>query len=111
MEHLIDNIFVGFGGRIFRQTVGIPIETNCAPLLADLFSYSYGAEFIQGLMKAGEKRLAQQFNFTYRCKDDILSLNKSKFSANLEFIYPRYFEIKETSVTTASYSFLPLYRQ
>jgi hypothetical protein len=42
---LIDNIFVMFGGRAFQQTVGIPMDTNCAPLLADLFRYLYEADF------------------------------------------------------------------
>ena len=37
IEFLIDNIFVQFGGRLFRQAIGIPVGTNCAPLLADLF--------------------------------------------------------------------------
>ena len=46
LDFLIDNIFVEFGGFIFQQTVGIPMGTNCAPLLADLFLYSYEAEFI-----------------------------------------------------------------
>ena len=32
---LIDNIFVSFGGTLFQQVVGIPMGTNCAPLLAD----------------------------------------------------------------------------
>ena len=41
---LIDNIFVFFGGRVFQQIVGIPMSTNCAPLLADLFLYSYKAD-------------------------------------------------------------------
>ena len=36
-EFLIDNIFVQFGERLFRQVIGIPMGTNCAPLLADLF--------------------------------------------------------------------------
>ena len=45
IEFLIDNIFVQFGGRLFRQVIGIPIGTNCAPLLADLFLYSYENEF------------------------------------------------------------------
>jgi hypothetical protein len=35
LEFLIDNIFVIFGGHVFQQTVGIPMGTNCAPLLAD----------------------------------------------------------------------------
>ena len=50
--------------------------TNCAPLLADIFLYSYEAEFIQSLLSAGKKRLASQFNFTYSYIDDILSILK-----------------------------------
>ena len=62
--------------------------TNCAPLLADLFLYSYDAEFVQSLLQAGKKYLAQQFNFTYRYIDDVLSLKNTKFAEYLEFIYP-----------------------
>jgi hypothetical protein len=65
LEFLIDNIFVMFGGRVLQQTVGIPMSTNCAPLLADLFLYSYEAEFIQGLLKKSKKKLARSFNFTF----------------------------------------------
>ena len=36
---------------MFFKTVGIPMGTNCAPLLADLFLYSYKADFIQQLLK------------------------------------------------------------
>ena len=77
---LIDNIFVMFGGRVFQQTVGhIPMGTNCAPLLADLFLYSYESDFIQGFLKKNEKKLARSFNFTFRYIDDVLSLNNSRF--------------------------------
>jgi hypothetical protein len=37
LEFLIDSIFVSFGGILFQQVVSIPMGTNCAPLLADLF--------------------------------------------------------------------------
>ena len=50
IDILIDNIFVECGGEIFQQVIGIPMGTNCAPLLADLFLYSYEAEFIQTLI-------------------------------------------------------------
>jgi hypothetical protein len=33
LDFLIDNIFVMFGGCLFQQIVGIPMATNCAPLL------------------------------------------------------------------------------
>ena len=51
VEFLIDNIFVSFGGTLLQQVVGIPMVTNCAPLLADLFLYSYEWEFLQKLVK------------------------------------------------------------
>ena len=31
IEFLVDNIYVRFGGQLFRQMVGIPMGTNCAP--------------------------------------------------------------------------------
>ena len=74
MEFLIDNIFVQFGGRVFQQfqqTIGIPMGTNCAPLLADLFLYSYESDFLDGLLKQKHKQLAQSFNFSFRYIDDM----------------------------------------
>ena len=57
-EFLVDNIFVVFAGKVFHQIVGIPMGIICAPLLADLFIYSYEAKFIQSLLSAGRKQLA-----------------------------------------------------
>ena len=51
VEFLIDNIFVKFGGCLFRQVIGIPVGTNCAPLLADLFLYSYENEFLDNMIR------------------------------------------------------------
>jgi hypothetical protein len=42
----LDNIFVHFGSNVFRPIAGIPIGTNCAPLIVDLFCYSYASQFI-----------------------------------------------------------------
>ena len=55
LEYLIDSFFVEFDGRVYQQTIGIPMGTNCALLLADLFLYSYEAEFVQSLLQAGKK--------------------------------------------------------
>ena len=43
--YLLDNIFVRFGSKLYRQTVGIPMGTNCAPLVADLFLFCYERDF------------------------------------------------------------------
>jgi hypothetical protein len=54
--------------------------TNCAPLLADLFLYSYESEFLQKLVKDKKIPEARAFNFTYRYIDDVLSINNSRFA-------------------------------
>ena len=36
LHYLLDNIFIRFGSKLYRQIVGIPMGTNCAPLVADL---------------------------------------------------------------------------
>ena len=61
-EFLIDNICLQFGRRLFRQVIGIPMGTNCAPLLADLFLYSYGNEFLNSMIRSGHRKLARSFN-------------------------------------------------
>ena len=94
LEFLVGNIFVVFAGNVSQQVIGIPISTNCAPLLADIFLYSYDAGFIQSLLSAGRKRLASKFNFTYRYIDDLLSINNPDFENCLGQMYPPELEIK-----------------
>ena len=102
LEFLIDNIFVSFGGTLFQQVVGIPMGTNCAPLLADLFLYSYESEFLQKLVKDKKIHEARSFNFIYRYIDDVLSINNSRFAEFLPLIYPPELEVKETTDTASS---------
>jgi hypothetical protein len=109
LECLIDNIFAMFGGHIFQQTVGIPLGTKCAPLLDDLFLYSYEAYSIQGLLKKNEKKLARSFNFTFRYIDDVLLLNNSRFGDYVHRIYPIELEIKDTTDTYGSASYLDIH--
>ena len=43
---LLDNIYIRFGSKLYRQIVGIPMGTNCAPLVADLFLFCYERDFM-----------------------------------------------------------------
>ena len=83
--------------------------TNCTPFLADLFFYSYESEFLQKLVKDKKIHEARAFNFTYRYIDDVLSINNSRFAEFLPLIYPPELEVKETTDTASSASFLDLY--
>ena len=55
LEFLIDNMFVEFRGRLFQQMVRIPMGTNCAPLLVDLFLFSNELESYRHLSKQEDK--------------------------------------------------------
>ena len=39
LNYLLDNIFIRFGSKLYRQIVGVPMSTYCAPLAADLFCF------------------------------------------------------------------------
>jgi hypothetical protein len=52
---------------------------------------------------------AGAFNFTYRYIDDVLSINNSRFAEFLPLMYPPELEVKETTDTASSASFLDLY--
>ena len=82
--------------------------TNCAPLLANLFLYSYESEFLQKLVKDKKIHEARAFNFTYRYIDDVLSINNSRFAEFRPLIYPPELEVKETTDTASSASFLKI---
>ena len=45
LTFLMDNIFIRFGTKLYRQVVGIPMGTNCAPLVADLIEGLYDVSF------------------------------------------------------------------
>ena len=79
VEFLTDNIFVKFGGCLFHQVIGIPMGTNCAPLLADIFLYSYESEFLDKMIRSGHRKLARSFNLCYQYTDDLIVFSKKKF--------------------------------
>ena len=94
---------------LFNRKSGIPMGTNCAHILAELFLYSYERDFIQGLSKKNEKKLARSYNFTFSYIYDILSLNNSRLGDFVDRIYPIAFEIKDTTDTKRSALYLDLH--
>ena len=112
IEVLVDNIYVRFGGQLFRQMVGIPLGTNCAPLLADLFLYSYENEYLDKLIKEGKRKLVRKFNLSYRYTDDLISFNNKRFNEFISDIYPKELTISETTESPSVASYLdPLFTQ
>jgi hypothetical protein len=106
-DFLVDNIYVVFGDQVFQHSVGIPLGTNCVPLLADLFLYSYEAEFPQKLLRDNNKKLTVPFNHTFRYIN-VLSINNHNFHNYVQLIYPNELEIKETTESDKSPSYLDI---
>jgi len=87
VNFLIDNIYVRFGNSVFRQVIGIPMGTNSAPLLSDLFLHTFEYDFMLKTMKA-EMSKAVEFSTTFRYIDVLLSVNNDNFGNSISEIYP-----------------------
>ena len=89
--------------------VGIPVGTNCTPLLADLLLCSYENEFLDKLIKEGKRKLARKFNLSYCCIDDLTSFNII-FKELISDIYAKELTISETTESTSdAFYFNPLF--
>jgi hypothetical protein len=108
LEFLIDNIcyiwWTCFSTHS-RDTYGCKLCSSSRRLNA----LSYEAYFKQEILKKNENKLARSFNLTFRYIDDVLSLNNTKFSDFVDRIYPIELEIKETTDTVMSVSFLDIH--
>ena len=110
LDFLIDNILVTFGGRVLSNRLSaFQWEQTVHLYLPTCFFYYYEADFMQELLRKKDKKLAISFYSTFRYKDDVLSLNNSKFGDQVERIYPIELEIKDTTDTVKSASYLDLH--
>ena len=86
--YLLDNSYIRFGSKGYRQNVGIPMGTNCAPLVADLFLFCYERDFMKSLIKEKRYDLIDSFNSTSRYLDDLLNIDNIHFEHMVHRIYP-----------------------
>ena len=82
--------------------------TNCAPLLADWFLYSYENEFLDKLIKEAKRKRARKFNLSYRYIDDLISFNNRRFKEFISDIYPKELKISEITESTSLAPYLDL---
>ena len=66
LSYLLDNIYIRLSNKLYRQIVGIPIGTNCAPLVADLFLFCYERDFMASLSNDNQADIIEAFNLTSR---------------------------------------------
>ena len=93
---------------VYQQIVGIPIGTNRAPLIADLFLFCYERDFVSNLQKSKRFDLLDKFNDTSRYLDDIFTIDNPEFAEHIPDIYPRNLQLKKANTSDKETSFLHL---
>lgn len=89
INFLVDNIFIKVGDHIFRQNIGIPMGTDCAPFLANLYLYALEFDYLEKTTKK-DIFLARKFTNSFRYIDDLLSFNNFKLIDKCKHkIYPK----------------------
>ena len=76
---MLDNIFIHFGTKLYRKIVGIPMSTNCAPLVTDVFLFCYERDFMVSPSDDKQADVIDAFTTTSRYLDDILNINNVYF--------------------------------
>ena len=110
LTFLLDNIFIRFGTNLYRQVVGIPMGTNCAPLVADLFLVCYERDFIMSLSDDKQAGVNDAFYTTSRYLDDILKINNVYFdNMVISQIYPSELQLNKANASDTEAAFLDLH--
>ena len=108
LHYLLDNIFIRFGSKLYRQIVGIPMGTNCAPLVADLFLFCYERDFMLSLSDNNQADIIEAFNSTSRYLDDLLNINNPYFEQMVGQIYPTELQLNKANSSDTEAPFLDL---
>ena len=91
LTFLLDNIYIRCFTQLFRQIVGIPMGTNCPPLVADLFLFCYERDFMMSLSVENQSEIIEAFRLTSRYLDDLLNIDNTYFDGLISQIYPQNF--------------------
>ena len=75
----MDIIYIRFGTKLYRKIVGIPMGTNCAPLVADLFLFCHERDFIKDLSNDNQADIIKAFNATFRYLGNLLNIDNPYF--------------------------------
>ena len=85
------------------------METNCAPLVADLFLFGYEKGFMMFLSDDNQADVIDAFNTTSRYLDDILNIDNIYFDNMVSQIYPSDIQLNNASTSDTEAAFLDLY--
>ena len=109
VKFIVGNSYVCYKGKVYRQTVGIPMGTNCAPYLANIFLHVYEYSYIDNCIANGDSDIPIDLNGLFRYQDDCIVFNDNgTFQEHIEDIYPNEMTLKCTNLKPATCNYLDL---
>ena len=95
--------------KLYRQIVGIPMGTNCAPLFADLFLFCYERVFMTILSDIKQAEIIEAIKSTSRYLDDLLNIDNPYFEGMVNCIYPPELQLNKANTSDTEAPFLDLH--
>ena len=99
LTFLLDNIFIRFGTKLYRQVVGIPMGTNCA----------HSCFVMKSLSDDKQADIIDVFNTTSKYLDDILNINGIHFDNMVGQIYPSELQLNKANTSNIEAALLDLH--
>ena len=85
---LLDNIYIRFGTKLYRQILGIRMSTNCAPLVDVLFLFCYERDFMMSLSADTDAEIIETFNSISRYLDDLINIDNTYIDGMVKQNFP-----------------------
>ena len=108
LTYLLNNIFIRFGSKLYRQIVGIPTGITCAPLIANLFLFCYERYFMASLSNNKEGEIKQALNSTSRYLDDCFNIDNPYIGSMVCRLYPPELQFNKANLSDTEASVLDL---
>ena len=105
LHYLLDNIFIRFDSKLYRQIVGIPKGTNCAPLVAVLFCFVM-RETLCCLCQTIIKPILLKLSTPPL--DDLLNIDNPYFELMVGKIYPTELQLNKANSSDTEAPFFDL---
>ena len=105
----MDDIYIRFGTKLYTQIVGIPMGTNCALLVADLFRFCYERNLMKDLCSDNQADVIKAFNSTSRYLDDLPNIDNPYFEGMVNQIYPSELQLNKANTSDTGAPFLVLH--
>ena len=102
----LDNIFIRFGSKLYRKIVGIPMGTNCAPIVADLFLFCYERDFMLSLSDNNQTDVIKAFNSIARYLDAFFNIDNPYFEQIVGQIYLTELQLNKANSSDTNLKFM-----